>query len=389
MAKAQINSQMLSWASERAGIGAQAIAERLKVDAEQVESWLGGAERPTFRQAQQAANVLHVPFGFLFLQRPPADELPLPDLRTVGGDPARGLDLNFRDLLKDVLFKRDWYRDYIADINGRDLPFVGSFDIATAPAVVAENMREVLFGPNKEPSPATTWEAHLVNLMKAAETAGIWVMRNGIVGSNTHRPLSVEQFRGFAVSDPLVPMIFINGRDAKAAQIFTLAHELAHIWLGESGISNVEIGQFDYGTHRRLEQKCNAIAAEFLVPEDQLLRAWRDDRPFLTNIDLLARFFKVSRVVLARRAVDLGLADRDLYGAFFAAEAARWQRDDDDNSGGGDFYRVLPIRNGSRFTNSVVGEAVSGRLLIRHAAALLNTQPASVMKFHRKQQVAR
>src|SRR5699024_3916533 len=105
----------------------------------------------------------------------------------------------------------------------------------------------------------------------------IWVMRNGVVGNNTHRPLSVQQFRGFAISDPVVPLIFINGKDAKAAQIFTFAHELAHIWLGSTGISNVLIGETDYGVHSALERKCNKIAAEFLVPEAGFAAQWHAD----------------------------------------------------------------------------------------------------------------
>lgn len=386
MAKALINHRMLAWASERADMDANAIADRLKIDTAKAEGWLDGASAPTFRQAQVIANMLHVPFGFFFLENPPVEELPIPDLRTIGGDPARSLDLNFRDLLKDILFKRDWYRDHIADVDGSELAFVGRFGINDDTATIAQNMRNVLFGPDGDPQPAATWEAHLTNLMKAAEAAGIWVMRNGVVGSNTHRPLSIEQFRGFAISDRLVPLIFINGRDAKAAQIFTLAHELAHIWLGESGISNVNLGEFDYGTHRQLERKCNAIAAEFLVPEVRFRDQWLEERSFVMNVDANARIFRVSRVVIARRALDLGLIDRDDYRAFFAAEAARWQQADDAN--GGSFYRVLPIRNGARFTNSVVGEAISGRLLLRQAASLLNTQPASILKFHRKQQAA-
>ncbi|TQX88450.1 MULTISPECIES: ImmA/IrrE family metallo-endopeptidase [unclassified Rhizobium] len=387
MAKAQINPAMLAWASERAGLDAEAISERLKVTPDRAQSWLDGADKPTFRQAQQAASALHVPFGFLFLRRAPDEEMGLPDLRTVGGDPARNLDLNFRDLLRDVLFKRDWYRDYLSEIDGTELPFVGSFDVSADAIQVSESMKLVLFGPESEPPAAASWEAYLSALMKSAERAGIWVMRNGIVGSNTHRPLSVDQFRGFAISDRTVPLVFINGRDAKAAQIFTLAHELAHIWLGQSGVSNVNIGQTDYGTHRALERKCNAIAAEFLVPEARFLERWHADRSFIDNVDSNSRFFKVSRVVIARRAFDLGQCTDDQYGRFFASEAQRWVRDDE-AGGGGDFYKVLPIRNGSRFTNSVVGEAASGRMLLRQAAALLNTQPAAIMKFHRKRQAA-
>lgn len=386
MSKALTNNAMLQWAMQRAGLPPEVVAKRLNVSADRLTSWLEGADRPTFKQAQDLASVLHVPFGYLFLEQPPAEELPIPDLRTVGNDPARRLDINFRDLLSDVLFKRDWFREYLEESDDRKLPFVGSFQADADPKNVAADMRKVLFGAGEMPA-ARTWEEHLRNLMTSAEDAGIWVMRNGVVGNNTHRPLSVQQFRGFAISDPIAPLIFINGKDAKAAQIFTFAHELAHIWLGSTGISNVLIGEADYGVHSAIERKCNRIAAEFLVPEAGFAAQWRSDDTLNSNADRLSRHYRVSRIVIVRRAFDLGLIDAAEYRTFYAQESARWQTDNVDSSGG-DFNRTLPMRNGSRFTQSVVRQAMSGRLLLRHAAALLNTQPASLVKFHQKLQAA-
>lgn len=388
MAKALINSNMLVWASERAGMSAEAISERIKSPMDRVELWLSGDDTPTFRQAQKLAGILHIPFGFLFLDTPPEEDLPLPDLRTVGSDPARNLDTNFRDLLKDVLFKRDWFREYLDQLNGEPLHFVGSFGAKADPNDVAADMRQVLFGPDAAMPEARNWEEYLVELMRAADASGIWVMRSGIVGNNTHRPLAVEQFRGFAISDPIVPLIFINGRDAKAAQIFTLAHELAHIWLGQSGISNVFIGEVDFGVHRALERQCNQIAAEFLVPAETLRDRWDPDRPFSMNVDLNARAFRVSRVVIGRRAFDLALCPENEYRALYATESARWTRDAQAGGDGGDFYRTMTVRNGNRFTNSVVNQAISGQMLFRQAATLLNTQPASLVEYHRRRQAA-
>lgn len=388
MAKALINNEMLSWASDRAGADVDALSERLNVSADRIIKWLAGEEQPTFRQAQTLAAALYIPFGFLFLQKPPQEDTPLPDLRTVGSDPARALDLNFRDLLKDILFKRDWFKDFIEEIDGSPLPFVGRYSLTDNPKTVATNMREVLFGSEGSLPAARNGDAYLSELMKAAEAVGIWVMRNGVVGSNTRRPLSVQQFRGFAISDPAIPLVFINGRDAKAAQIFTLAHELAHIWLGESGISNVQLGEIDFGVHRALERQCNKIAAEFLVPEAFLRAQWRQDFTFASNLDNNVRLFRVSRVVIARRAFDLGLCAEDDYRRLYAIERAQWDKDEQADGSGGDFYKTLPVRNGSRFTNSVVNQAISGRLLLRQAAALLNTQPASLVKFHQKRRAA-
>jgi len=387
MSKALINAAMLQWAAERSGLPTDVVAKKLNVSAERLDEWLSGDDRPTFRQAQMLAAALHVPFGYLFLEQAPEENLPIPDLRTVGSDPAHHLDINFRDLLTDVLFKRDWFREYLDENDDRQLPFVGSFGVDADPKAVAANMRIVLFGHDTLPS-ARNWEEHLRHLMNGAEAAGIWVMRNGVVGNNTHRPLSVQQFRGFAISDPVIPLIFINGKDAKAAQIFTFAHELAHIWLGSTGISNVLIGETDYGVHSALERKCNKIAAEFLVPEAGFAIQWHADDTLNSNADRLSRHYRVSRIVIVRRAFDLGLIGADEYHAFYAQESRRWQTENADSSNGGDFNKTLPMRNGSRFTQSVVRQAMSGRLLLRQAAALLNTQPASLVKFHQKLQAA-
>ncbi|MFC0804805.1 ImmA/IrrE family metallo-endopeptidase [Ensifer sp. P24N7] len=383
MAEAMINQRVLAWAVDRSDVPLETVAKKVAVKPERIENWILGDDRPTFRQAQSLSAALHIPFGYLFLKEPPEEKLPIPDLRTVGSDPARRLDTNFRTLLNDVLFKRDWFKDFVAEYDGKKLGFVGKFGLDDDPKEIASDIRKTLYGEHGEPI-TPNWEKHLRMLITKAEEAGIWVMRNGVVGSNTHRPLSVSQFRGFAISDSVVPLIFINGRDAPAAQIFTLAHELAHIWLGESGISNVMLGETDLGTHKRVEKKCNQIAAEFLVPTARFRARWDEEDALDVNADRLAKFFKVSRIVIVRRAFDLGLVSESDYRHFYARESARWDPETSDNESRGNFYNTLPIRNGSHFTNAVVRQAMSGRLLLKHAASLLNTQPASVVSFYRK-----
>ena len=385
MSEALINQEILLWAAQRADIPTDVLAERLHVQPEKIEIWLQGAERPTFRQAQNLASVLHIPFGFLFLPRPPVDDLPIPDLRTVDGNPTKRLDTNFKDLLNDILFKRDWYKEFLHDHADVSLPFVGKFGLDALADSVASDIRATLLGTAPLP-PVKNSEEFLRFLMQRAEEVGIWVMRSGIVGSNTHRALSVEQFRGFAISDPMVPLVFINGKDAKAAQLFTLVHELAHIWLGQSGVSNVMIGENDYGVHRRVEKLCNQIAAEFLVPRAAFADRWNASLSFISNVDSLASYFKVSRIVIARRALDLEYVSQSAFGAFYQQEKAKWESAS--SGDGGNFYLNVPIRNGAHFTRSVLSQAMSGRMLRRHAASLLNTQPAAVVKLHQRQSAA-
>lgn len=384
MSKAYINGDLLRWARERADMPPEELARKVGQKPDRLIEWETGAVQPTFKQAIRLASVTHVPFGYLFLQEPPADELPLPDLRTVGSAPAEPLDSNSRDLVEDVLFKHGWFVDHLIHRGHDPLPFVAKFKTTDRAVDVAADIRQRLdLDGAAQASP--NWEVYLRLLIDKAEDAGIWVMRTGIVGSNTHRPLSIKQFRGFAIADSFAPLIFINGKDFLAAQIFTFAHELAHIWLGSSGISNLQIGRKDYGTSRATEVACNAVAAEVVVPAAAFNAAWANNRTASDNYDYLSRYFKVSRIVIARRALDLGKIQDDDYSQFYGREQRRWEEESRaDTSDGGNFYNTLPLRNGARFTRAVVSRAVAGDTLLRDAGNLLNMQPASVVKYFRK-----
>ena len=374
MTEALINREILRWARERAALPFDVLADKIKTKVENIIAWESGAALPTFQQAEKFAGAVHVPFGFLFLPRPPVEELPIPDLRTPGSASTSGHSPEFLDLIRDVMFQWEWFRDYLNSPGGLDngaepLPFVGKFLEESNVQDVARDIRATL-GLNLTETPTSrNWEDHLNDLFDRCEQVGVWVMRRGIVGSNTHRTLSVAEFRGFAISDAVIPLVFINGRDAKAAQAFTLAHELAHVWLGQSGISNSFLDRQD-GGERHIEKTCNAIAAEVLVPRAMFIEAWSDRVGWEENCTRLAQRFKVSRVVLARRAFDLG--------------KITW--DQPDKKGGGDFYRTALVRNGKRFTRAVLSSAMSGALLLRDAGGLLHMKPATLGKLYKRQE---
>jgi Zn-dependent peptidase ImmA (M78 family)/DNA-binding XRE family transcriptional regulator len=384
MAKALINGKLLRWARERADMPAEELAKKVGQPADRLAKWEEGTEAPTFKQALRLATVTHVPFGYLFLPEPPEEEVPLPDLRTLGGESPAPLDINARDLLQDVLFKHGWFVDYLVEQGHAALPFVGKFTANSDRAEVAADIRQTLhLGDAAQNS--KTWEEYVRRLIDHAEAAGVWVMRTGIVGSNTQRPLSTRQFRGFAIADRIAPLIFINGRDALAAQVFTFAHELAHVWLGSSGISNIQVERADYGSRRQTEYACNQIAAEVVLPTADFNQAWLAERDDLSNFDTISRTFKVSRIVAARRALDLGRITEQDYSEFYRREKLSWEAERrDEESTGGNFFATLPLRNGLRFTKAVVSRAMIGETLLRDAGRLLNIQPPTVVKYFKK-----
>lgn len=385
MAHALITPEVLRWARDRAGISVDALAKKIGTNPEKIAEWESGISQPTFKQAEKIAQATHVPFGYLFLPEPPEEELAIPDLRTTAGSPRPHLDADFKDALRDIQFKLDWYRDYRKDQGHSPLEFVGRFRLTAKPTEVAEDIRATLRVTSVDRNNARNWEEYFRLLVSRAEEAGICVMRNGVVGNNSHRPLNVEVFRGFAISDPIVPTIFVNGRDAKAAQIFTLAHELAHIWLGQSGISDPfgsVIG--DDKRHGGIEKFCNAVATEFLTPQEEFISYWNKSFDIGRNINDTSTYFCVSRIVIAIRARDLGIIGQDDFEKLYDAERQEWKKKKENSKSGGNYYMTAKIRNGENFLNAVLSSAMSGNLLLRNAGALLNMAPKSLYEAYRK-----
>lgn len=370
--QAHVNPTLLNWARQRAGLTQHAVAQGLPVKPEKVIAWEAGESLPTFRQAQKWAAVTHVPFGYLFLPAPPEDVLPLPDLRTVGGELPAKPSIDLLDTVRDVLRKQAWYLEYLQEQERPALGFVGHFT-SRSPVndVVADMHRKLAVG---EDAKRQSGDEYFRQLIHAVEALGILVMRSGIVGANTRRKLDVGEFRGFAISDSIAPVVFINSADAPTARLFTLIHEIAHIWIGSSGISNVSPS-----SARQEEIFCNAVAGEFLVPQAEFRQLWRDLEDWRANLPQLAARFHVSQLVIARRACDLGYITRETYVQYYRNELEAFRQKE--KVGGGSFYRNAGAKNSIRFSRAVLAEAKSGRLLLRDAGKLLGVQPGKIQTY--------
>ncbi|WP_288408310.1 ImmA/IrrE family metallo-endopeptidase [uncultured Herbaspirillum sp.] len=372
----KLSVETLEWAAGQVGSSLGEFAQ--KISSKKAEIIERGELTPP--QALKFSQIAGVPFGFLFLENPPTQrKRPLADFRTLSA-PAP-LSRDFYEVFDDIEYKQSWYRDYLKAENVEPLAFVAKFAKSKAsPAAIAAHMRKVLALTDQEIQAQRTSE-NLFNLIaRKSESAGILIFKNGIVGNNTHRALSVGEFRGFVISDSFAPAIFINGADAPAATVFTLAHELAHIWLGESAISDVS----SESAHRE-ERLCNQIAAEFLIPTERFNQLWGEaGGGELSRIDHVSNRVKVSRYVVARKALELHLITNKIHSEIYKLMVTNAKKKKADASGG-DFYAVLPIRNSRKFSTLVASMAVRGKLSLREAGNLLNTNPNNVITFYGKQ----
>lgn len=368
----QISPKILRWAADQRGLSLDALVDLLEKPTKR-DALVAG--KFSITDAEKLAKKTHIPFGYFFLETPPITAQPtLPDLRQLPNHEP--LSIDFFDVLDDVLRKQQWYIEYLQDQGAHKLGFVGKFKLnANLPAEkVAADIQRTLVITDHERKKCKNHSEFFTLLSEKAESIGILVFKNSIVKSNTHRGLSVNEFRGFAIADMLAPVIFINGKDSKAAWIFTLAHEIAHIWLGESGVSDIPLKQ--QKNAKNLETYCNRIAAELLTPKTQFLGAWKQAAE--PKFDVLSKAFKVSQLVIARRAFDLGKIDWATYQSI--AEVSSKQK----TSSGGDPYRSYPIRNSKRLTLAIISTAMSGGIMLREAASLLNVQPDTVMEISKR-----
>ncbi|OQW50900.1 ImmA/IrrE family metallo-endopeptidase [Candidatus Raskinella chloraquaticus] len=367
MKRIAITPALLRWARERAGVMA---AGELTGRFPKLPEWEAGNIRPTLKQLEDFARAVHVPIGYLFLPAPPDEPLPIPDFRTHDGRGVRRASPNLIDMLYACQERQGWYREFSLASRMPEADFVASVTVDQRPEEVAAAMAQRLGFDLAARAACRTWEEALRLFIGQAEKLGILVMVSGIVLSNTHRALDPQEFRGFALADRRAPLIFINRQDSKSGQMFTLAHELAHLWLGASALSDATAATLN--GHRREEVWCNAVAAELLVPLAAFRLAVQPGEAIDVAMQRLARQFKVSTLVILRRLLDAGVLTRDAFGQAWAMERERLRAlADARQSSGGNPYRNVIARVGKRFTRAIVESTLEGQTLYRDAFRML------------------
>ena len=357
---------LLNWARQRAGLSRGDLAKF------PLHAWESGELEPTFKQLTAFARATHTPIGYLFLSEPPAEQLPIPDFRTMTNQRVGSATPDLLDVIYACEQRQDWYRSF-AEAHGFEVVgIVGAHSLRDDPTAAAGELRETLGFALDHRAEYSNWTLALTGLIEHAEDAGVLVMVSGVVGSNTHRKLDPDEFRGFALADPLAPTIFVNGSDTKAAQIFTLAHELAHLALGGSAVSSPDLGALDDADET--ERWCNRVAAELLVPAASLTTAFQPNEDLTGELERLAKFYRVSTLVVLRRLADTNLMRRQEFQLAFPEELARVMALASERTPGGNFYNTTPVRVSKRFAKALIADTVEGRTSYRDAFRLLGSK---------------
>lgn len=376
MKNVQINPQIISWGLARAGMEPEALVKKFP----KFRSWLDGDEYPTFKQLKDLAKRMHMPFGYFFLSRPPQEKLPIPFYRTNESDADVKPSVELIDTLYEMQRRVDWLSEHYRQNGYAKLEFIGSAKLSDPVEVVADKLRSVLEVDDDWAERHSSWTGALKHLFSCVEDAGIIIVANGVVGNNTSRKLNVSEFRGFVIADDYAPLIFVNNADAKAAQMFTVAHELAHLLYGSAAIFDLRRLQ---PASIEIERTCDKVAAEFLVPKSRLEAAYSNLRATDNPYQELARAFKVSEIVVARRLLDLGYIDRDSFFEFYNQRREE-SHERGSQASGGDFYNNLGLRVGSTFMRAVLQAVDQGSLTHVNAFRLTGLHGSTFDKYAEK-----
>jgi len=361
MARVDVRPELLTWAVVRSGLPEATLAKRFP----KLQQWIERSAKPTLRQLESFATATFTSVGYLLLDAPPAESLPIPDFRTVADRQISRPSPHLLDTVYLCQQRQDWFREFARMQGESPLGVVGSARVGDDVVETAARIREATGFSLVERRQMGTWDEALRRFIQQVDERGILVMVSGVVGSNTRRRLNPQEFRGFALADDRAPLIFLNGADSKAAQMFTLAHELAHVWIGQSAVSDATA--FGASDHRP-ENWCNRVAAELLVPMAELRQAL-DSQVAPPDVQALARRFKVSTLVVLRRLHDAGRIERDAYWQMYEAEVARVRALP--KGSGGDFYLTLGARASKTFSRAIVGDTLEGATSFTEAFRLL------------------
>ena len=393
MSVAYVTPEILKWARKRCGFSVEKIAEELRVDVSNVRDWENGNALPTMNNARKFAKKTYIPFGYLYLNKIP--EIP-PHVADFRGGWAKNKDtleeLHLNGLVKSFLYKKNWYENYLRAINFNvhSGEFQSKFTRNNNSKDIARDISTYLRLGVPQDEIGRSNPSHFWNMFKnKVIKSNIWLIQTSCVGSNATRSISPRTSKGLALKSDYYPLIWVNSKLQDAPKIFTLAHELAHIWVGSEGISN----HSDDGEHidkeSEIEALCDEVASEILVPEDSLQLKWATSDSPENNIERLYEYYGVSRFVVARKSFYSGIIKSeqeyrsliDMYKSRIRANSPDQFTEESDQSGSGpNFYNVLIARNGKHFVESVIGETEKNNLLLSEACQLLGVNSPSTIK---------
>jgi len=374
-----ITPRVAEWARKSAGFTVEEAAHRIGRSPEEIGAWESGELRPSLAQIRKASEVYRRPLAVFFLPEPPQDFATLRDFRRLPADVPAEYSPNLRFMVRQTRARQEWLRGLLESEGRQPLAFVGSAQLSADPTELAQTIRQTIGVDPHEIQACRTREDALRLWLSRSEAMGIFVFQ---AGNLRWEKIDVAEARGFVLCDEYAPFVFLNAQDAKAAQVFTLAHELVHLWLNASGVSNLKTASKPTTETEKIEVFCNKVAAEILIPQAAFQARWEQeakDKTLEERIQSQSKHFKVSEWVISRRLLDWGQISKAKYDRLTQDYDQQWREAKEREKasqaeGGPSPYLLKLINNGYAFSSVVLGAYQSGDVSGRDASSLLGVK---------------
>ena len=375
ISKVEIKPDVLNWAINESQLDNNILLDRYP----QLSEWKSGVSKPTFKQIRDFCDYIKIPFGFIFLSTPPKDEQFKVEFRTISSKIQGNFSQNLKTTILEMDYRKSWMSELRENNGQQKLKWNFSQKLSDDYKTMSTKLRDLFGLP-------ISWQVKKRNayesfgiIREKVEKLGVLVMMSGIVGNDTHRTLSVSEFRAFALNDDYAPLIFINRNDTDNGLLFSIIHEFLHILVSREDDVFVGVNE-----HTQVEKEINEVTAEFLLPEDQLIGEFDQNEDHFNEIKRISDKYKISTMVTAIKAYKLGMIDEDLKDdilseAIYYYNVHKQLRER--KSDGGSFYSTTASRMSKDFYNTVIHQVEGGRIPYTHAYRLLGLRGKTFDKF--------
>ncbi|MBO1305288.1 ImmA/IrrE family metallo-endopeptidase [Enterococcus sp. 669A] len=363
---------IIQWAIQNSGKSMSLISQKFS----KIDEWASTESELSVNELNKLSKELRVPFGYFFLKKPPVEDIELLKYRTIDNEEHETPSRELIDTIKHMEARQSFMRENLVEDGFLPLNFVGS-------ATTNEEAEELATAILTELGLTSDWNQKnpdtFNTLRQAASNAGILVMQNGVVGNNNYRPLDVAEFRAFVLIDEYAPLIFLNARDSVKAKIFSLCHELVHIWLGVNELYNDPQGENQVFLNEQLEKFCNETAAEMLLPGNVLREIYDVEMNAYENIKSISKGFSVSDLVACIRLRQQKLISKKIFDEVYPTLLEEMRKnlsakEEMEKSSGGNYYYTQGSRLDKNFVHSVSRKAREGKILYTEAYELLGAK---------------
>ena len=363
---------IIQWAIQSAGKDVRGLSDKF----DKIDKWTSEESELTVSELNKLSKELRIPFGYFFLPEPPDEDIKLLKYRTIDNEDQAKPSRELIDTIKYMEKRQSFMRDALIEDGFLPHEFVGSATIENNTEALASKItQELKLKINWNKNNPNTFNV----LREEISNLGILVMQNGVVGNNNHRVLNVAEFRAFVLIDEYVPLIFLNARDSANAKVFSLCHELVHIWLGVDELYNDNFTTNQIFNNGQLESFCNEVAAEMLLPLSSIQSALDPQNDIYTNIKHISKVFNVSELVVCIRLKTKKFINAKVFNEVYANLLTE-MRDNllgkqlQEKKSGGDYYATSGSRLDARFAATVSRKAREGRILYTEAYELIGAK---------------